>query len=127
MANGDTINPKSLYKPEYCQLLIDHMRSGLSFSTFSGVVEVTRKTLYKWVEIYPEFSDAKSIAFSKSQMFYEKLLRNKASGVSGSRGYDTSCIIFSLKTRFHKDYSEKHEEKEDMNINITIDNNDAKL
>ena len=54
------------YKTEYPNLLIEHMESGLSFTTFGAVAEVSRKTLYEWVDKFPEFKKAKSIAFAKS-------------------------------------------------------------
>lgn len=59
------------YKEEYCEMLIKHMESGLSYETFAAVVDVDRDTLYNWEKLFPQFSDAKKKAFSKCQLFWE--------------------------------------------------------
>ena len=119
------------YDESYPNLLIEHMRKGLSFQTFGVQINVVRSTLYEWVDKYPEFNKAKEIGTMAGQDFMEKRLAAKISGqkINGLnvKDIDNACLIFALKTRFHKTYGDKHEEKQDMNINITIDNNDAKL
>lgn len=125
----------SYYKSEYCQMLIEHMSQGFSFSTFGAVVNVGRTTLYDWVDEYPEFKEAKEIAFQKAQRFFEQRLMAKVAGMKiknvDQKLIDTSCLIFALKTRFHKDYSEKQQvnhtnngESFDFNIVSTGEKND---
>ena len=48
------------YKPEFCQLLVEHMAKGYSFESFAGLdeVDVDRDTLYEWRSTQEEFSDA---------------------------------------------------------------------
>ena len=103
------------YKPEYCEMLVEHMSKGYSFETFGAIVGNCKATLYTWVKKYPEFEKAKKIAFMKAQEFFESKLSAKLSGkkqVDGinPRDIDTTCLIFALKTRFHKTYGEKKEE-----------------
>ena len=125
--------PSLQYKKEYCEKLIEHMSQGFSLSTFGGTVGVTRQTIYDWIERYPEFKEAKDIAFAKSQEFFEKRLIAKASGAEiKTKGFnkkeiDTACLIFALKTRFHKDYgdvSKHHIQQETVQINIDGDDSD---
>ena len=58
-----------------------------------------------------EFEAAKDLAFAYGQMFYEKRLAVKTSGQKlegiNAKDIDTSCLIFALKTRFHKTYGER--------------------
>jgi len=119
------------YKPEYCQKLIDHMKSGLSFQTFGAQVNVVRATIYNWLEDYPEFKKAKDIGNALAQDFMEKRLAAKISGqkINGLnvKDIDNSCLIFALKTRFHKTYGDKHEHEHTGEIKINIDKDDAKL
>lgn len=100
------------YKPEYCQMLIDHMKAGRSFSTFVAVTMASRKTMYEWIDKYPEFKEAKEVAFALSQKFFEDRLIAKGSGqeIEGinTKDIDLGAIIFPLKTRFHQDYGEKN-------------------
>lgn len=61
----------SKYKKEYCQKLIEHMKSGGSFTTFAAVVGVCRDTLYEWVHVHDEFSDAKKRAEAYAEKWWE--------------------------------------------------------
>lgn len=109
---SDTISKvgrKPMYKPEYCAMLIEHMREGLAFRTFGAIAGVTRKTLYEWVDRYPEFAEAKDLAFLHSQLCYERILAGKARGDIKYKLADMSATVFALKTRFKDDYSEKAE------------------
>lgn len=49
------------YKRKYCEMLIEHMGKGYDFQSFAGKLLVNRDTLYRWVDNYKEFSDAKEI------------------------------------------------------------------
>ena len=99
------------YKPEYCELLIKHLAKGLSFDTFGATVNVGRSTVYDWFDRYPEFKEAKAIAEQEGQAFFEKRLSIKISGqeIKGidAKKIDTTCLIFALKTRFHKTYGDR--------------------
>lgn len=92
------------YKPEYCQMLIDHMAEGYSFRSFGAVVECGRQTLYEWVNRVPEFKAAKRIGEEKGLMYYENLLKQKH---EGNKDIDTACVLFPLKTRWHEIYGDK--------------------
>lgn len=88
------------YKPEYCDMLIAHMKSGLSFESFSAEIGVHRETLYEWVHAQPAFSDAKKVAYDLNLGFWEK------QGVQGLWGdktltFNSAVWIFNMKNR-HK-------------------------
>lgn len=84
-----------LYKPEYCQLLIEHMSSGLSFESFAGVVRACRATIYGWCDTYPDFLDAKKQGFALMHLHDEKLY------IDGMRGknknVNTTLMLFKMK------------------------------
>lgn len=87
------------YKPEYCQMLIDHMSEGLSFESFAAIIDVNRETLYDWSRKIDEFSDAKKRAFDKSQLWWEKI------GIEGlwnskDSSLNTGVYVFNMKNRF---------------------------
>lgn len=92
------------YKPEFCQDLIDHLKEGLSIECFGATlhaaygVHVCKDTVYEWCKVYPEFSDAKKVGESYSQMFWEHL------GIKGAKGdyigFSGSAWIFNMKNRF---------------------------
>ena len=68
------------YKKEYCQLLIKHMASGLSFESFCAEIDVDRDTTYAWCTKYKDFSDAKKRGREKLLSFYEKIGRSAMAG-----------------------------------------------
>jgi hypothetical protein len=87
------------YQPKYCQMLIDHMKSGMSFEAFAGHpdVMVCRDTLYQWVKDNPEFSDAKRQGSEAARFFLE------ATGIKGLHGkiknFNSTVWIFTMKNR----------------------------
>ena len=88
----------SAYKSEYCQMLIEHMKQGLSIESFAGVVGVNRDTLYQWNKVHPEFSDTLKRGTDLSLLFYEKF------GVAIMAGKvdraNVTAWIFNMKNRF---------------------------
>lgn len=63
----------TLYKPEYCKKVIDHMAKGLSFESFAGTIDTNRDTLYQWTKVHPDFSDAHKTGVDKSLLHWEKI------------------------------------------------------
>lgn len=99
------IGRPTLYQPKFCEMLIKHMSSGLSFESFAAVIDVDSDTLYKWSQEDGEqfkagFFEAKRIAFSKNLLWWEK------EGIDGlwntkKGSFNSSNFIFQMKNR-HK-------------------------
>ena len=120
------------FKEEYCQMLMDHMNNGMSYESFGAVVNKGRSTLYDWEKSHETWREAKEVAIEKALSFFEKRLIDKVSGntkVLEAQGIkikdiDTSCLVFALKTRMHKIYSEKTEVEVSGSVSINIDSDD---
>jgi hypothetical protein len=81
----------SEYRPEYCQAVIDCMAQGFSLTAFAGSIRVAKDTIYQWVKVYPQFSDAVARARAARVSALEvKLLRSRL-------GAETSAAIFALR------------------------------
>jgi hypothetical protein len=111
------------YKKEFCEMLVEHGKTGMSYHSFAGSVGVSRETLYNWEDNYPEFKEAKKIAMESAFQFWEKLLVAKAYGQK--KDIDITAVIFALKTRFHKEYGEYQKishttDKEDGPIEVAF-------
>lgn len=94
------------YRPEYCQKLIDHMSTGMSYETFAATINTSRATLYNWEKQYPDFLDAKKEAFERGQEFWEK------QGIAGlweskDGKMNSAMWIFNMKNRFK--WKDRHE------------------
>lgn len=88
----------SSYKPEYCDMLINHMKEGLSFESFAADVNSCKDTIYKWTKKYPEFAYAKKKGHSLCLKFWEKLGR---AGTAGKiPNFNATSWIFNMKNRF---------------------------
>jgi hypothetical protein len=71
------VNP-TLYRPEYCEALIEHFREGGTASTFGGTVGVCRKTVDNWKTVHPEFAKAADIGEQIGAFECEKVHRKIA-------------------------------------------------
>jgi hypothetical protein len=97
---------RELYRPEYCQELIEHMSKGFSYITWgpSKRPRISVSAMYEWEKRHPEWLEAKKIGYSEGLRFFETLLILKAHD-SGKK-HDMTAALFALRTRFHKEYGE---------------------
>jgi len=104
----------SSYKPEYCDMLIAHMKEGNSYESFAAEIDTHRGTLYNWEEKFPEFLDAKKTAQHKALKYWEQILQRTALGYNTVKinGVDTritpniTAIIYLMKNRFRDNYND---------------------
>jgi len=80
MAGGIVAGQPTLYKPEYCEMLIKHMKEGNSFESFGAIVHTCRTTLYNWTREHSEFLYAKNMGKEYSLKFYEDIGKMGAMG-----------------------------------------------
>lgn len=111
------------YDPKYCDMLIDHMNSGLSYESFAGQLGVNRSTLYQWEKDYPEFSDSKSIGKEKLLLFFEKMGLMAMTGKI--KNFNASTYIFSAKNKIG--WTDKQEVEQTNDVKISIDIDDLKM
>lgn len=89
------------YRKEYCDLLVEHMKSGLSYESFAAIAKCCRETLYDWEKVHPEWKEAKRKAFHECQLFWEK------AGLEGmfmggrDNPFNATVWIFNMKNRFN--------------------------
>jgi len=99
------------YKPEYCEMLIEHMAKGFSFETFGATIRVARSTVFLWAEKHQEFSDAKKLAFDLCQLWWEEKSILNIENISEteregnrvstySKSLNTGNFVFNMKNRF---------------------------
>jgi hypothetical protein len=86
------------YRPEFCEMLIEHMRKGYSFDTFGAEVFCGNTTLYRWVEQYQDFRDAKEIGTKLSHEWWE---RQGLKGLNiGPKSFHGQVWSITMKNRF---------------------------
>lgn len=101
------------YKPEYGDQLIEHMKKGNPYGSFSYEIDVNTDSLYEW-EKHPEFSEAKKKGRAASLQWWMNM--GKAgmtgqikSGPKGSGSFNAAVWIFMMKN-LHK-WSDKYEHR----------------
>ena len=99
------------YKKEYCKMLVEHMKEGLSFRTFGAVIGVCEDTLHEWCKKHREFSESKKEGALYSELFWSKMGRSGAAGKIN--GFNATAWIFNMKNRFG------WRDKKEIDTNIT--------
>ncbi len=96
----------TLYDPSFCD------------ESFAATIWVHRDTLYEWVKVHPDFSDAKQIGKEQSRLWWEKKGQeglfsqseyDKESGTGSSKSMNAALWIFNMKNRFSEDWKDRHE------------------
>ena len=72
------------YKPEYCDLVIEHMKKGKSVRSFAALCDVCFKTVYNWMDKFPEFLSAVERGKQYAYAWWEE------QGINGL--YDSSIV-----------------------------------
>ncbi len=118
------------YKPEFCQMLIDHMAQGFSFESFVKPIYfynkelgdpkpfVNRDTLYHWCTLFEDFSDAKKVGRGLQIHRFEQIGLDMATGVI-EKG-NATAFVWASKNMIG--WTDKHEitASEDNNIQINL-------
>lgn len=89
----------SLYKAEYCQMLIEHGLDGNPYETFGASVGVCTDTLNEWCDVHPEFSAAKKIGRTAALKWWFEMGKNNLITPEGEK-FNATIWIFTLKAMF---------------------------
>lgn len=108
---GYTFGRPTKYRPEYCEMLISHMSTGLSFESFAGVVGVWKEAIYEWTKKHPDFSNALKAARSKQRLALEK--RALAQAFGQTKGTPATLIFILKNTIGWKDNPEPQDDSYD--------------
>ena len=106
----------SLYRPEFCEELVEHMSKGYSFTSFGAVCKAGLRTMQDWATRHPEFKDAIGRGMAARCKYHEMLLLaaqiKKKILVDGREVVpDKTVCFFILKTGFFWEFGEieKHQ------------------
>lgn len=105
-------SPITQYKPEYCEKAIEVLANGESFAAVCCELKCSRTTLYYWRDQNPEFADALEYGVQLAQRKWES---KGEAGINGEiEKFQGAPWMFVMKCRFHKDYVEKREDKDNI-------------
>lgn len=97
----------TLYRPEYCETVIELGKQGDSLVQMAAHFDVTRQTLENWASDHPEFLAALNRAKTHCQNWWEKAGREGM--FLGGSGFNAAVWKKSMEARFREDYTERQE------------------
>jgi hypothetical protein len=93
----------SKYNPERNPEVIDLMSQGASVVEVAAMLDVSRQTIYEWMDVHPEFSYTIKKGFELCQSWWEakgrKNLENKDFNYTG--------WFMNMKNRFYEDWRDR--------------------
>lgn len=107
MSNGPGGRP-TLYKPEFCDRLLEMGRMGYSKAEMAADFDVARFTLDRWAEEHEEFCDALTRARDLSLSVWEAKPRDQVLNDAGKVDPSYTKI---MAARFPADYTERKDTK----------------
>ena len=95
----------TLYRPEYCEKVIELGREGKSLVQMAAHFDVSRPTISEWASEHPEFSKALDRAKVHAQNWWE----NQAQTGMHAKVFNSKIWEVSVRARFREDYTERKE------------------
>lgn len=90
------------YKPEFCDDAIKYGKRGKSIVWMASRWNVSRETVYAWMDMQPEFSDAMKVAQAHCQAWWE----DKGETGMGKLGFKGDVWARNMTARFRQDWTE---------------------
>lgn len=114
---------KHVFKPEYCEIIVNKMREGDSFwATCATEFSCGMSTIKGWLEKYPEFLEAQKRGTYLSLAWWEKV--GRAGTVGKIKNFNATAYIYNMKNRFREyGWADKQETEHsgaiDINLKVT--------
>lgn len=93
---------KTLYKPEYDDLVIEWGAEGKSMAWMCAELSISKQTIFDWRKANPSFDEAMHIARLKSQQWWEDI----GQANMNTMGFQCSVWGKSMSSRFPDDWRE---------------------
>ena len=102
----------TLYKPEFCEQVIELGKQGKSITQMAAKLEVDKASLLKWRDEKDDFSTALRVALTYSQDWWE----DKAQTGLIDRNFNAALWKHCVTSRFREDYAEKRDDAPQITI-----------
>jgi len=119
-ANAIIHGMPSVFKPEYCGMLVEHMAKGFSFDSFAGVIGHHKQALSTWVKSIDKFQEAYQLGKAKSLLFWEAKgiegIFNESFGGGVSKTLNAPIWRLNMINRFK--WKDRAEEEKSIKIDV---------
>lgn len=110
----------TIYRPEMCQVIVDEMREGASITEAVGKIDITKETLYEWI-------DEKSIYY-KEDISYAVKIGKKLSeqwwleqGRKNLTNKDFSATLWYMNMKNRFGWADRTELRATLEISGTVE------
>lgn len=110
-----TFGRPTLYRPEYCERIIELAKEGKSVAEWASDIGVARSSLWEWCQEHEDFSAAFMRAKTEEQAALERLARENF----GNKNFNANLWIKSAQARFRDDYTERREIETNGNVSFS--------
>lgn len=104
------------YKEEYNMEIVRLGSEGLSVTQMAAHFKVIPHTLSNWAKKYPEFAEAKELAVTLAEAFWEKV------GQQGTRGLLSKFVpvswIYMMKCRYKDNWKENTDQRVELHNTV---------
>jgi hypothetical protein len=90
-----------------CDKVIKLGKQGKSITAMANACGVARETMYAWMDLYPDFSDAIKLARQHAMEWWETTGQGQSRGKY--EGSNATSMIFMMKNQFPEDYRDRRE------------------
>ena len=102
---GYVFGRPTVYRPEYCQSVIEWGKLGKSITWMAAEIGIDKDTIYVWIEKWPDFTDAIKRAKAFSQQWWED---------AGQRGmeadkFNSAVWTKNMSCRFRDEWTDRQE------------------
>jgi len=102
------------YLPQYCEMIIEHMKGGKSHMSFCASIDIHFDTSYEWMKVHSEYSDAYKMARMHCMVIWEEA--GMKASLGKIPGFNTAAYCFLMKNMFG--WQDNPEAIEDKQIRI---------
>jgi hypothetical protein len=109
---GYVFGRPTLYRPEYCERVIELMGRGYDLTAFAGAIGVSREAVYAWMDAHADFQHAVNIG-KAGRLFalQTKLLTTKM-------GVGVTAAIFALKNAAPDDWQDRYNQQTEIKVTV---------
>lgn len=93
----------SKYSPAFCESVLELGEQGKSKAQIAKALGVSRMTLERWEDEYPEFRDSLKHARDLAQAWWED---KGQEGLTMGKAFNATLFVFQMKARFRDDYGD---------------------
>ena len=97
----------TIYKPEYCDMVVEHMAQGASLTSFAASIKTSRSVISLWMNEHPEFMRAAHEGKAACAAWWEENGRRLAK--EGGAGASATLTVFGLKNMAPDEWRERQQ------------------